>query len=211
MFPSSMQSGPGGSSGRDDGPWKPTSDIIEQVQGFLLTGVFPFDYSLPRYQCQICKLRGSPFEMICCDGKLGMSNQPCCGVSFHKVCADPLRTKPWQTQNGDTDNILCDQCYEDLSDSDGYSTEEHPTDCDCGGCESEYVDEEGNLADFVVPDDDPSCQEQHESDCSCEFCTDMRDVDNTWKNLRVEDAPTPQARGAKRAIDAVEKKFGKGK
>lgn len=189
----------------DNAPWQPSRHIIEQMQAFLLTGEFPFDYELPRYMCQICRLRGNATEMICCDGQLGLSDQPCCGVSFHKVCADPLRKKPWGAQDQDTDNFLCDRCYDELSDDeDDESTEEHASDCECGACVSEYIDEDGNLADFVVPDDE--VEEQHEPDCNCEFCRDMRKAHETWANLRLEDAPTPFARGVKRAADAADKR-----
>lgn len=190
----------------DDEPWKPTDQTVDEIGGFILSGQFPFDYSLGRYVCQICKRRGNQYDMICCDGCLDTQNRPCCGVSFHRLCADPMRQRPWESQTADSDNFLCDRCYEDVDKSE--STEEHDSSCECGDCESEYVDEEGNLADFVVPDDDPICQEQHTTDCDCGFCADMRTADQQWAQTRLQDADAV-ARSVGDAIDRLQKRFGK--
>ena len=203
-----MRTGFDGSPG-DDGPWKPPADTVDKVQGFLVSGQFAFDYSLARYVCQICKRRGNEHDTICCDGCHDTQNRPCCGVSFHKLCADPMRQTRWAQQTLDSDNFLCDRCYDDLSDSvDG--TEEHDSDCNCGDCESEYVDSDGNLADFVVPDDDPSCQEeQHTTDCECDFCQDMHAASEQWAQMRLEQAPSGVARSVGNAIDRLQERFDK--
>jgi len=201
-IPMNLRTGFDGTAG-DDGPWKPPADTIDKVQGFLITGEFPFDYSLPRYVCQMCKRRGNQHDMICCDGCLDTQNRPCCGVSFHKLCADPMRQEAWPLQNPDSDNFLCDHCYDELEESD--STEEHDSACECGACESEYVDSDGNLADFVVPDEDPSC---HTTDCDCDFCQDMHDASEQWAQMRMQDADSV-ARSVGDAIDRLQERFGK--
>ena len=190
----------------DDGPRKPPADAVDKVQGFLVSGQFAFDYSLARYVCQICKHRGNQYDMICCDGCLDTQNRPCCGVSFHKLCADPLRRQAWALQTSDSDNFLCDRCYDELSGSEE-DTEEHDSDCECGDCESEYIDSDGNLADFVVPDDAPSCQDQHATDCECEFCADMHTASEQWAQTRLRDADGA-ARSVGDAIDRLQKRFG---
>lgn len=206
----------------DDGPWKPPASTIEKIQGFLMSGNFPFDYSLARYVCQICKRHGNEHETICCDGRLDTQNRATCGVSFHKLCADPMRQKPWHQQTADSDNFFCDRCYDDLFASDNCHvaecpcdlcgsdvTEEHSSDCDCGDCESEYIDSDGNLADFVVPDDDPSCEEeQHSTDCDCDFCQEMHTASEEWVQMRLREPPNGVARSVGDAIDRLREQFG---
>lgn len=194
--------------GDDDGPWKPPASTVDKVKAFMLGAGFAFDYSLPRYMCQICTRRGNQHEMLCCDGKLDTQNRPTCGVSFHKLCIDPLRSKPWEPQTEDSDNFLCDQCYDEYFNDE--STEEHASDCECGGCVSEYLDSDGNLADLVVPDDDPSCEsEQHDHECDCEICSSMKEADRQWVAMRLRNAPDARARAVADAIDKAQKRFEK--
>ncbi len=190
----------------DDGPWKPPASTLDKVQSFLLGADFAFDYSLPRYMCQICKLRGNQHEMLCCDGKPDTQNRACCGVSFHKICIDPLRSKPWEPQTEETDNFLCDQCY-DFDDDDSTPTEEHASDCECGACVSEYLDSDGNLADLVVPDCEAESEPSHDQECDCEICTSMREADRQWAAMRLRDAPDGRARAVADAIDKAQKRF----
>ena len=196
-----MRTGFNGTSGDDDGPWKPSDDLVDKVQGFLISGNFSFDYELPRYKCQLCQRRGNEYDMICCDGCLDTQNRPCCGVSFHRLCADPMRQREWSLQTSDSDNFLCDRCYDDLEESD--HTEEHDLDCECGECESEDIDSDGNLADFVVPDD----EEQHTTDCDCAFCQDMHAASEQWTQIRRRDADGV-ARSVGDAIDRLQERFG---
>lgn len=159
--------------------------------------------------CSICDESGAGHHFILCRE---------CDDAFHKVCLDPLRSRPW-TQD-DAENFVCSIC-----------------DCYCLVCESDDRDDELLMCDYCndgyhidcldppldeVPDEEWFCddclaeiesdeealEEAAEADepfsrseCDCEVCASMNEANDTWRDF------VPQTRvqlHLKRAIDARE-------